>query len=530
MLPVILMALVACGGSSEGTNPNILFIMSDDHTSQAVGAYGKRFAVLNPTPTIDKLAEEGMLFENVFCTNSICTPSRASIMTGQYSHVNGVLDLDSSLPQDRHYLAMDIRKAGYQTAMIGKWHLKMEPVHFDYYKVLPGQGLYHDPEFREKGKGSWPDNIVRTTGHSSDVITDASLDWLASRDTSRPFFLMHHYKAPHDMFENAARYDKYLEEAEFPEPENMWQQPDWGSVATRGANDSRVSIIGSSIGRRNHIRNMGMHMNVDNELADEEYKRQAYRRYMQRYFRCVKGVDDNLKRLFDYLKENNLMDNTVIIYTGDQGFYLGEHDFIDKRWMYEEGLRMPFIVRYPQMVAAGSRNDWLINNTDFAPTILELAGVEPPDFMQGFSFAGALKGEEEPADWRQATYYRYWMHMAHSHNNPAHFGIRTKKYKLIFYYGTDWTDGSVFEKWATRKRRDNAIAADNRFWADTPPGWEFYDLEKDPHEVKNEYHNPDYREIISRLKQQLIKEREELKEIDDRFPKINALIEANWNK
>jgi uncharacterized sulfatase len=516
--------------TATGSRPNILFIMSDDHTSQAIGAYGKRFAVLNPTPTIDRLAQEGMLFENVFCTNSICTPSRATIMTGQYSHVNGVLDLDGSLPRESHYLAIEMKRAGYQTAMIGKWHLKMEPVHFDYYKVLPGQGSYHNPDFHEKGVGTWPNNLVHTEGHSSDRITDATLDWLASRDKSKPFFLMHHYKAPHDMFENAPRYDDYMEDVEFPEPENMWRQPDWGSVATRGNNDSLISVIGSSIGKRNHIRNMGMHMKVDTNLSDEEYKHLAYKRYMRRYFRCVKGVDDNLKRLFSYLEENNLMDNTVIMYTGDQGFFLGEHDFIDKRWMYEEGMRMPFIVRYPEMIAAGSRNDWLINNTDFAPTILELAGVETPEYMQGSSFVSALKGENEPATWRQATYYRYWMHMAHNHNNPAHFGIRTKKYKLIFFYGTDWTDGSVFEKWKTRTRRKNAVAAGNRFWADTPAGWEFYDLEKDPDENKNEYHNSEYQDIIKNLKMQLRRKRENLNEIDDHYPKIEAIILANWDK
>jgi len=521
LLFLLMWSIPACnnqsGYLSDGERPNIIFIMSDDHTSQAVGAYGKRFAKLNPTPTIDRLAKEGMLFENVFCANSICTPSRATIMTGQHSHVNGVLDLDGSLPQDRHYLAIE-------------WHLTMEPIHFDYYKVLPGQGKYHKPEFREKGKGTWPDNMVKTEGHSSDMITDATLAWLKSRDNSKPFFLMHHYKAPHDMFENAARYDNYLEDIEFPEPENMWRQPEWGSIATRGANDSLISVIGSSIGKRNYIRNMDVHMKVDTSLTDKEYKRLAYTRYMQRYFRCVKGVDDNLKRLFAYLEENDLMDNTVIIYTGDQGFYLGEHDFIDKRWMYEEGMRMPFLVRYPKMIEAGSRNDWLINNTDFAPTILDLAGIIAPEYMQGSSFAGALKGKNEPENWRKATYYRYWMHMAHAHNNPAHFGIRTKEYKLIFYYGADWTDGSVFKKWKTRTRRKNAVEAGNRFWANTPPGWELYDLVKDPDENKNVYGNPAYQDIVKELKMLLKKEREDLKEIDDQYPEIKAIIESNWDK
>ena len=318
------------------------------------------------------------------------------------------------------------------------------------------------------------------------------------------------------MFENAKRYDSYLNDVDFPEPESLWNQPDFGSVATRGENDSLYDTIGSSIGKRNKIRNMGRHMKVDPNLPDDEYKREAYKRYMQRYFRCVKGIDDNLKRMFSYLEEHGLMDNTIIIYTGDQGMNLGEHDYIDKRWMYEESLRMPFLVRYPKMVEAGSRNDWLINNTDFAPTILELAGVETPDYMQGVSFVGALQGEEEPENWRKSTYYRYWMHMAHRHNNPAHFGIRTKKHKLIFFYGTDYQAGE-----------NEAEKDGNRFWKNTPPAWEFYDLENDPNEMKNEYGNTKYKQIIAELKDELKKQREALKENDDQYPKIKKIIDEN---
>jgi uncharacterized sulfatase len=503
--------------------------MSDDHTAQAIGAYGDRFAVFDPTPNIDRLADEGMLFKNVFCTNSICTPSRATIMTGQYSHTNGVLDLEGVLPAERHYMPQEIRKAGYETAIVGKWHLTVEPEHYDYYKVLPGQGEYHNPVFREKGKGQWPNNLVYTEGHSSDMITDASLEWLEKRDKSKPFFLMHHFKAPHDMFENAKRYDSYLEDVEFPEPESMWNQPQFGSVATRGKNDSMLDVIGSSIGKRNRIRNMGMHMEVDPNLSDDEYKREAYRRYMQRYFRCVKGVDDNIGRLFAYLEKNNLMDKTVIIYTGDQGFYLGEHDYIDKRWMYEESMRMPFLVRYPDKIKAGSTNDWLINNTDFAPTMLALAGVKTPEQMQGRSFVSALDGESEPADWRKSTYYRYWMHMAHNHLNPSHFGIRTKTHKLIFYYGSDFTDGAGKNFWNKNKQTKQMLKDGNRYWVNTPPAWELYDLEKDPHEMVNQYNNPEYKDIVTKLKAELKKVRQDIGDIDaERFPKIQKIIDENW--
>lgn len=499
---------------------NIIFIMSDDHTSQAIGAYGGRLAKLNPTPTIDRLAREGMLFENVFCTNSICTPSRANIMTGQYCQRNGVLDLGGSLPPEKHYLAIEMKKAGYTTAMIGKWHLKQEPANFDYYCVLPGQGKYHNPDFRVRGPQAWPKNTIKRQGHSSDAITDLALEWLDKRDKSRPFFLMHHFKAPHDMFDNAKRYDTYLEDVEIPEPDNLYDQPaeGFGSVGTRGVDDNLIHIIGSSISKRMTRRNMGQHMRVDKNLSDREYTHQAYQRYLKRYLRCVKGVDDNLKRLFDYLKKNGMFDKTVILYTGDQGFFLGEHDYIDKRWMYDEAMRMPFIVRYPKTVKPGSRNDWMINNTDFAPTMLELAGANVPAYMQGRSFAGALRSKARPADWRKATYYRYWMHMAHGHNNPAHFGIRTERYKLIFFYGCDFTEPSKAAK-----------HGGNRYFPNTPPAWEFYDLKEDLREMRNQYGDPKYASVIAGLKKELKRVRRELKETDANYPHIQKIIDAHWD-
>ncbi|MCH9022805.1 MAG: sulfatase [Planctomycetes bacterium] len=502
--------------------PNIIFIMSDDHTSQAVGVYGGRLAKLNPTPTIDRLAREGMRFDNVFCTNSICTPSRANIMTGQHCQTNGVLDLGGSLEPKRQYLPIEMKKAGYTTAMIGKWHLKLEPGAFDYYCVLPGQGKYHDPDFRVRGSNPWPKNTIHRKGHSSDVITDLTLDWLEKRDKTKPFFLMHHYKAPHDMFDNAKRYDSYLEDVEIPEPDNLYDQPakGFGSVATRGKDDDLIHVIGSSVSKRMTRRNMGKHMKVDQNLSDRDYTHQSYQRYLKRYLRCVKGVDDNLKRLFDYLRRNDLMDNTVILYTGDQGFYLGEHDYIDKRWMYEEGMRMPFIVRYPKMVKAGSSNSWLINNTDFAATMLELAGAKVPSYMQGHSFAGALRGEAKPTNWRKATYYRYWMHMAHNHNNPAHFGIRRERYKLIFFYGCDFT--------GPKGNRDQSNRDGNRYYRNTPPAWEFYDLKNDPHEMQNQYSNKKYKRIITAMKKQLKQIRRDLNETDEKYPHIQKIIDAHW--
>ena len=487
--------------AASNTRPNILFIMSDDHAAHAISAYRSRLANVAPTPNIDRLANEGILFENCFCTNSICVPSRATILTGQYSQTNGALDLGGKLEPKKQYLPRLMKQAGYETAMIGKWHLKEEPA-FDYYCVLPGQGSYFNPILRESS-GQWPKNEKRfaryDSCHSSDVIADLSLKWLKSRDRSKPFFLMHHFKAPHDNFENAERYDWLFNDVDIPEPESLWKPGKHGSEATKD--------MGTSIGKRNTRRNMGHHMFVDRSLPDEQYKRTAYQRYLEKYLRCVRGVDDNIGRLFAYLENSGQMDNTIIMYTSDQGMMLGEHDFIDKRWMYEESMRMPFLVRYPKMIKAGIRTGEIINNTDFAPTILALAGLEKPETMHGQSFVPLLKGRT-PADWPKSTYYRYWMHMAH-HDNPAHFGVRTQKYKLIFFYG---------QNYKTRGTKP------------TQPGWELYDMKNDPHEMNNLYGDARYADVVKKLKAELLRLRKEYNETDEQYPHILKVINEYWDK
>lgn len=491
----------ASANAAEQRRPNILFIMSDDHATQAIGAYGGRLAGLDPTPNIDALARNGMRFNRVFANNSICTPSRASIITGQYPQRNGVFDLDGEIAPEKQFLPLEMRKAGYQTAVIGKWHLKREPASFDYYYVLPGQGAYYDPTFLMRGPKPWPENTVKKDGeHSSDAITDASLEWLKrGRDKARPFFLMHQFKAPHDMFVNARRYDNYLADIEIPKPSNLFSPPA-GSAGSRG--------LGSGIGRVHAPWTLGKRLGVPDHLDERAYVEASYQLFLKRYLRCVKGVDDNIKRLIDYLREAGELDNTVIIYTSDQGYLLGEHDLMDKRWMYEESIRMPFIVHWPQGVKKGQTNDWLIDNTDFAPTLLGLAGVETPSYMQGRSFARALKGERCPDDWRKAAYYRYWMHMAHSLAVPAHFGIRSERYKLIFFYGLD------------RTNPDNSP---------TPAAWELYDLENDPGEMENVYGKPAYAGIAASMKTQLLETRNALGETDQNFPAIQRVIDANWS-
>ncbi len=507
-------AFVAC--AEERPQPNILFIMSDDHTSQAIGVYNSILTPLNPTPVIDQIAREGVVFDNCFCTNGISTPSRACIISGQYSQTNGALDLYDTLNVEKQYLPKELKALGYETAMVGKWHLKSEPVAFDYYEVLPLQGKYFNPTFRVRGDKPWTENTTQYKGHSSDIVTDISLKWLKERDKTKPFFLMHHFKAPHDNFEFAPRYKDYLENIDIPEPSNLYNQPaeGFGSEATRGRNDSLVRIIGSSISKRSTDRDMGAVLKIDQTLEGDEYTHASYQRYLKHYLRCVKGVDDNVARIIAYLKEEGIYDNTIIVYTGDQGLFLGEHDFQDKRWMYDPSMRMPFIVRYPETVKAG-RSDLLINNTDFAPTLIEMAGGETPDYMQGKSFADQLQGLSDE-ELREATYYRYWMHMASKHSNPSHFGVRTKQYKLIFYYGIDRVPGGR-NLWGGRNG-----------WV-TPIAWEFYDLKADPQEMKNEYKNEKYAAIIKDLKDEIIRQRAQLNEGDAKYPHIQKIMDEHWN-
>jgi len=548
----IILLFFSCNSKKAETKvtkkqPNIIYIMSDDHTTQALGIYGSRLASLNPTPALDQIAKEGMIFNNCFVTNSICTPSRAAIITGQHSQTNGVIDLEGSIATENQYLPQEIKKLGYQTALVGKWHLTHQP-NFDYYNIFTEhhqQGSYFDPSLTETGMnyaiyGTPEYEGKRYKGHSSDIVTDISLNWLKNkRDKNKPFFLMHQFKAPHDDFEFAPRYKDYLENVEIPEPSSLYDNENNGSVATRGKNDSLINVIGSSVSKRNSIRSMGTRIwsdkyikrnNPDFDLSqieglsDKEYTHKTYQEYLKRYLRCVKGVDDNVARLIAYLKEEGLYDNTIIVYTGDQGFMLGEHDYIDKRWMYEESMRMPFFVRYPESIKPGTYTDAIINNTDFAPTLIDMAGGKAPAKMQGHSFKHILETGKEPQDWQQSTYYRYWMHMAHAHANPAHFGIRTKQYKLIFFYGKYWVDTD--DKNATWNKKSWG----NKFTNHTPVAWEFYDLSKDPKEMNNAYNNPEYKDIISNLKEQLVAKRKELKEDDgEKYPHIQEVIDAHWN-
>ncbi len=491
------LVMVACGapgerktsnGSGSGSNletPNILFIMSDDHTSQAISAYGGMLGGVCPTPHIDRLAKEGMLFSNCFVTNSICSPSRAAIMTGKYAHMNGVYKF-TALDHRQPTLPKIMQGEGYQTALIGKYHLHSNPVGLDYFEVLPGQGEYHNPEFivfGDEHPSGWVEQGKRTTyqGHSSDVIADRTLDYLKNRRISdQPFMLFCHFKAPHDNWEYAERYREFLEDVEIPEPANLFDDYKGRSDALKNT----LQYIGSQWGDHTNFEQQTAH------LEGMEKRKMQYQLYMKKYLRCVKGVDDNMGRILDYLDESGLAENTIVIYTGDQGFYLGEHGLYDKRFMYEEGLRMPFLMRWPGRINKGVVSDGMILNVDFAPTILDAAGIEPDPEMQGRSFMELTRGII-PAHWRESMYYRYYY--SHFETEP-HYGIRTYTHKLICFDRIDQ--------------------------------WELYDLEKDPMEMKNLYGQPGTAKLTVKLKEKLYQLQSELgdkKEDEGDFPNLGKL-------
>ena len=457
-------SLLPSAAQTPQKRPNIIYIMSDDHAAHAISAYGSK---INQTPNIDRIAKEGMKLANCFCTNSICTPSRACILTGQYSHINGVKTLADTLDPKRNHVAKMLRNAGYQTAMVGKWHLVSDPEGFDYWNILPGQGLYHNPVMIEMGK--------RTTlqGYATDLIADISLDFISKRDKSKPFFVMCHHKAPHRPWQPDAKHADMYKDKDIPEPDNLYDDYSNRSNAAKNA----TLRVGENFNRTDVKGDLP-------PLKGNEMRKWAYQVYMKDYLRCVASVDDNVGKILDYLDKENLAKDTIIIYTSDQGFFLGDHGWFDKRFIYEESLRMPFLVRYPGHIKPGSVRDEMVLNIDFAPTFLDFADVKADSGMQGVSARGILEGKK-PKKWRETMYYRYWMHLA-DHGVAAHYGVRSKRYKLIYYYGEALgTKGSINKP--------------------TAPEWEFFDLQKDPREMRNAYEDKSYAKVIAGLKVELIK-------------------------
>jgi arylsulfatase A-like enzyme len=483
-LLISLMTLFICAGNSlaqpaksEGKTkrPNILFIMSDDHASAAISAYGSWLAKAAPTPNIDRLAKQGMRFTSALVTNSICTPSRAAILTGQYSHKNGVYTLADPIDPNRKHIAHLLRALGYQTALIDKWHLITDPTGFDYWNILPGQGQYIDPKVRAIGE-----KLKGYKGYSTDVITDSSMDWLKKRDKNKPFLLFCHYKAPHRPWDPAPRFEKRFEGKTIPEPATLLDDLKGRSKATQGLK----MVVGE------HMVQRDLEQPIPKDLDKAALRKWAYQIYMKRYLSCVAAVDENVGRLLDFLDKEGLTEDTIVIYTSDQGFFLGEHGLYDKRMMYEPCLTTPLIIRYPGHTQPGSVNNDMVLNIDHAPTFLDLASAPVAKEMQGKSYKSILEGKTSP-DWRKSMYYRYWMHLDGSHNVPAQYGVRTDRHTLIHFYG----------KGLGMKGAKNI---------ELEPEWELYDRQKDPEQVRNVYSDPAYASVVRELRVELDRLRKEV--------------------
>lgn len=482
--------------------PNILFIMTDDHSAQAMSCYGSK---VNETPNLDRIAKEGMRMDHVFATNSICTPSRATILTGKYSHLNGVPvfnRFDGSQPTVAKYL----QHAGYYTAMVGKWHLGSDPTGFDYWNILPGQGVYNDPEFYDK------DGSVQIKGYVTDIIGDLTIEALKNRPSDKPFFMMSHHKAPHREWSPDEKHRKQFENKHIPEPENLRDDYAGRTDALREQKQSvfrdltrgdlkiepPAGLSQAELRKWRAVKPMEVEIEVDGvtkTLTGRELEAWKYQRYMRDYLACVQSVDDNVGRVLDWLDANGLRDNTIVIYTSDQGFFLGEHGLFDKRFMYEESLRMPFVVRWPGVIKAGTVSESIGINCDFAPTFLDAAGQATPADMQGRSFLPIWKGHT-PSNWRHAMYYRYY-HDPGDHNTRAHYGIRTEEYKLIYFWKKDQ--------------------------------WECYDLRHDPTEMHNIYNDPKAQTTVAMLKKELYRLKKDVKD-DDQFaetqPSESSYVQA----
>ena len=484
---------------------------SDDHAAQSIGAYQEALDYgleldHTPTPNIDRLAKEGMRFDNAFVTNSICKPSRAVLLTGTHNHINRVWTNRESIDTTLVTFPSLLQKAGYETALVGKWHLGSEPQGFDYYEILYGQGPYYNPTMRT------PNGDIERHGHTSEIVTTSVLNWVKQRKKEdKPFMVMFNQKAPHRNWLPGPKHLGDYRNKDIPEPPSFFS--DYSGLASPAKNQEmeianhmswgwdlkvpknpetgKESRGWKSLVNRNNLsdeqlktikkayqeENEELYKNWD-QMSEKDKKRWRFQRYVKDYLRVIRGVDDGVGRLMDYLKRENLYDNTVVIYAGDQGFFLGENGWFDKRWIYEESMRMPLIVHWPEGIDASSVNKQLVQNLDLAPTILDLAGAQIPEKMQGKSLVPLMKGDAS-ANWRDAVYYHYFEGPPRVHNVAKHYGVRTDRYTLVHYYEQD--------------------------------EWELFDLKKDPEQLQNVYGSQEYAEVQQRLKQKVKELQEQYK-------------------
>ncbi|MBI4624266.1 MAG: sulfatase [Verrucomicrobia bacterium] len=490
-LPIALLtAFLAAAGSSFAASarpPNIVFIFSDDHAYQAISAYGD-FRNLLQTPNIDRIAKAGMRFDRCLVPNSICGPARATVLTGKYNHLNGFPNnSNSTFDGTQVTFPKLLQKAGYQTAMVGKWHLGSDPTGFDFWQVLPGQGVYYNPPMIRMGER------VQVPGYVTDIIGDLSLEWLKKRDQSKPFLLMSQHKAPHREWSPAMRHLGADGDRKYAEPPTLFDNYEGRGLAER---DQDMTIEKTMTDRdlkftappqltAEQRKQWDAYYEPRNaafraaNLQGKDLVRWKYQRYMHDYLATIRSVDENVGRILDYLETEGIADNTIVVYAADQGFYLGEHGWFDKRWIFEESLRTPFVMRWPGVTKPGSVNKDLVSNLDFAETFLDAAGIPVPAEMQGRSLVGILKGQR-PADWRKSFYYQYYEYPSPHHVRP-HLGVVTDRYKLVRFYGT----GEDY--------------------------WELFDLERDPQELRSVYNDPEYATTVAQLTKELSRLRTELK-------------------
>ena len=499
MKPFLSLIATSVLAVSAAERPNIVFIFSDDHATNAISAYGGFLKEAAPTPRLDKLASQGAIFTRSYCSNSICGPSRAAILTGKHSHINGYLDNNNSnFDGTQTTFPQLMQKAGYQTAIVGKWHLKSDPTGFDYWEVLPGQGSYYNPDLKQMDGSK-----KRYEGYCTDLVTDLAIDWLdKQRDSKKPFVLMCQHKAPHRNWTPAPRHLTLFDDMEMPEPETLFDDyanrsvtlkqqkmsiekdfswghdmkfhgetlfPDhftkaWGNGEYNRMTPKQKEQWDAAYEPKNQKFIAAMKAG---ELDDKAVTRWKYQRYIKDYLRCIRAVDENVGRLVDHLDKTGLSKNTIVIYSSDQGFYLGEHGWYDKRWMFEESLEMPFLIRWPGVIKPGSKSETLIQNIDYAPTFLDLAGAPIPELMQGRSLVPVFKGSgAEPDGWRDAIYYYY--SGENTHAVAQHDGVRNDRYKLMWFPGTK--------------------------------EWNLFDLEKDPQEMRSVAGDPDYASVLEEMK------------------------------
>jgi len=485
IIPVIIVLFSSCSVNTPG-QPNILFIFTDDHCEQAISAYGSK---LIQTPGMDRIANEGVRFERCYVTNSICGPSRAVIQTGKYSHINGMMSNRDSFDGDQQTFQKLLQTSGYQTAIVGKWHLKSTPQGFDHFDILKGQGPYNNPPMITQDSTG---NVVtlKNEGYTTEIITGKALNWLKNmRDSKKPFLLMCQHKAPHRNWLPDEKYQNWLDDVTLPEPETMW---DDYSGRTVPASLQAMEIATHMKERDLKLDKEGNYAEKNQTfrdampgMSDKEIVKWKYQRYVKDYLRCVRSVDDGIGQILEYLDESGLTENTVVVYMSDQGWYLGDHGWFDKRWMYEESLKTPLLVRWPGKIAAGSVNKKdIVSNLDMAETFLDIAGVTVPGDMQGRSIVPVLEGNT-PDDWRKSFYYHYY-EFPGAHSVARHYGVTNGTHKLIHFYGPSHVKGEEYDE------------------------WELFDLEKDPNELNSVYGVEKYASIQEEMMKELKRLRQEL--------------------